>query len=103
MAFRSILKRVGTWYYEEAGWCKYGLLRDDLLPENPAVQETLRRLPPHVLAARDMRFKRAFDLDLKKLILPREQWTKIQDDLPYLEPTLSEVNNEMKQRKLFHA
>ena len=56
-----------------------GLWRDDLLHETPAVQEALKRLPQDVLDARNFRMVRAGYLDLRKDILPKEEWTKLED------------------------
>ena len=32
--------------YNLSGWNQYGLYKDDLMVENPDVQEAIRRLPP---------------------------------------------------------
>jgi len=91
-----LLRRANPYY-------KYGLLYDDLIVETPPVQETLRRLPPSVLADRDRRFKMAFEASFKHVYLPEHLWTKPEQDVSYLEPTLSEVLEEIKARKDYRA
>eukprot|EP01112_Ceratiomyxa_fruticulosa_P018190 TRINITY_DN5776_c0_g3_i5.p1 TRINITY_DN5776_c0_g3~~TRINITY_DN5776_c0_g3_i5.p1 ORF type:complete len:101 (+),score=19.97 TRINITY_DN5776_c0_g3_i5:137-439(+) len=85
----------------EAPYLKYGLVADDLVLETPEVRETLRRLHPDILAARDRRMKLAFDCSMKKTFLPPDLWTKPEEDIGYLEPTLSEVENETEARRTF--
>uniref|UniRef100_A0A8D0BSB2 Cytochrome b-c1 complex subunit 7 n=1 Tax=Salvator merianae TaxID=96440 RepID=A0A8D0BSB2_SALMN len=65
---------------------KLGLLQDDTLYESPDVTETLKRLPEDVYYERLFHIKRALDLSMKHLILPKEQWVKYDEDKPYLEP-----------------
>ena len=53
-----------------------GLRMEDLyVEEDPVVAEALRRLPQEEQDLRLWRLKRALDLSLKKMILPRDQWT----------------------------
>lgn len=54
----------------------------------------MRRLPPQIKEDRDWRIKRAYDLQMKKITLPRDQWTTEQQDLPYLQPYIDEVHQE---------
>lgn len=61
-----------------------GLMRDDMLYENPDVKEALKRLPQHVQDERNFRIVRAMQLDAQKRILPKEQWTKFEDVSKYL-------------------
>lgn len=56
-----------------------GLMRDDIIRETPEVEEAIRRLPKDVYDQRIFRISRALNLSAKKNILPREQWTKIED------------------------
>ncbi|XP_029447612.1 cytochrome b-c1 complex subunit 7 isoform X2 [Rhinatrema bivittatum] len=76
-----------------------GLVRDDTLYENDDVKEAIRRLPEIVYDERNFRLKRALDLSLKHQILPKEQWTKYEEDVHYLEPYLKEVIHERKERE----
>ncbi|XP_063780216.1 cytochrome b-c1 complex subunit 7 isoform X2 [Pseudophryne corroboree] len=86
------------WYYNLAGFNKLGLMRDDTLYEDDSVKEAITRLPPKVYDDRIFRIKRALDLDMKKTILPKEQWTKYEEDFHYLEPYLKEVIRERKEK-----
>jgi hypothetical protein len=54
-------------------------MRDDLLDESPVVKEALRRLPENLQDERVFRIVRAGYLCLKKDVLPKEQWTKLED------------------------
>lgn len=54
-----------------------GLRYDDLLNEDHyEVREAVRRLPENEKNLRNYRLKRALDLDTKRMILSREEWTK---------------------------
>lgn len=63
--------------YSLNGFQSVGLRREDLLNEDfPEIREAVRRLPEVERNLRHYRMKRALDLDLKRSILPRDQWTK---------------------------
>ncbi|XP_040909004.1 cytochrome b-c1 complex subunit 7 [Toxotes jaculatrix] len=87
------------WYYNLCGFNKLGLVRDDTLYEDSDVKEALRRLPETVYNERMFRIKRALDLSMKQQILPKEQWTKYEEDVRYLSPYLNEVIRERKERE----
>ncbi|XP_060798021.1 cytochrome b-c1 complex subunit 7-like [Neoarius graeffei] len=74
-------------------------MRDDTIHETPHVKEAIQRLPEPVYNHRMFRIKRAFDLCLKHQILPKDQWTKFEKDVPYLRPYLKEVIRERKERE----
>lgn len=76
-----------------------GLLRDDLLHENDDVKEALRRLPDHVVDERNFRLIRAMQLSLQKNILPKEEWTKLEEDTLYLTPIVEQVKKERAERE----
>ncbi|KAG7268447.1 hypothetical protein CRUP_037007 [Coryphaenoides rupestris] len=76
-----------------------GLMRDDTLYEDKDVQEALKRLPETVYNDRVFRFKRALDITMKQQILPKDQWTKFEEDVPYLMPYVEEVIRERKERE----
>jgi len=84
--------------YNFSGFNKYGLHRDDVIRETPDVLETLRRLPKEVVDDRNFRLHRALLVSAQKTYLPKEQWTQYEDDTPYLEPTLSEVQAELAEQ-----
>ncbi|CAN9504020.1 unnamed protein product [Ophioblennius macclurei] len=93
---------VGTfrkWYYGMCGFNKLGLMRDDTIYEDSDVKEALRRIPEGVYNDRMFRIKRALDLSMKQQILPKDQWTKYEEDVHYLTPYLDEVIRERKERE----
>ncbi|KPP76901.1 cytochrome b-c1 complex subunit 7-like [Scleropages formosus] len=94
-----LLTSLCKWYYSAAGFNKIGLMRDDTLLEDEDVKEAIRRLPEKVYNDRVFRIKRALDLSMKHQILPKEQWTKYEEDVRYLEPYLKEVIRERKERE----
>uniref|UniRef100_A0A3P9LVA2 Cytochrome b-c1 complex subunit 7 n=2 Tax=Oryzias latipes TaxID=8090 RepID=A0A3P9LVA2_ORYLA len=86
------------WYYNLCGFNKLGLMRDDTIIEDADVKEALRRLPERVYNDRMFRIKRALDLSMKQQILPKEQWTKYEEDF-YLTPYLEEVIRERNEKE----
>lgn len=72
--------------------------RDDVLYENEDVKEALRRLPKDLYDERHYRIIRALHLSMTKTILPKEQWTKYEEDFKYLEPYIKEVEKEREER-----
>lgn len=66
--------------------------------ENEAVKEAIRRLPNDLYDERMFRITRALHLSMTKTILPKEQWTKYEEDHKYLEPYLEEVEREMSEK-----
>lgn len=94
---RQALKRL---MFNINGWRQYGLLYEDLLDEwQDDVKEAVRRLPPKDYHERTFRIVRAMQYSLMHRILPKEQWTKFEDDVPYLTPYLDEINKEKKEKE----
>ncbi|XP_049874904.1 cytochrome b-c1 complex subunit 7-like [Pectinophora gossypiella] len=93
---RSALKK---WAYNLSGFNQYGLLRDDCLHETPDVKEALRRIPQHVVDERNYRIVRAVQLSIVKQILPKEEWTKYEEDKLYLTPVVEQVAKERQERE----
>ncbi|XP_026867476.1 cytochrome b-c1 complex subunit 7 isoform X2 [Electrophorus electricus] len=87
------------WYYNACGFNKLGLVRDDTVYENTDVKEAIRRLPEPVYNDRMFRIRRALDLSMKHQILPKDQWTKYEEDVHYLQPYLKEVIRERKEKE----
>ncbi|XP_051245788.1 cytochrome b-c1 complex subunit 7 [Dicentrarchus labrax] len=87
------------WYYSMCGFNKLGLMRDDTLYEDSDVKESLKRLSEDQYNDRMFRIKRAMDLSMKQQILPKEQWTKFEEDVHYLTPHLAEVIRERKEKE----
>jgi ubiquinol-cytochrome c reductase subunit 7 len=79
-----------------------GLKFDDLLIEsNPDVETALKLLPKEETYARHFRYKRAFQLSLMHRVLPKDQWTKPEEDIPYLQPYIEQAHQERKEREAF--
>ncbi|XP_063007596.1 cytochrome b-c1 complex subunit 7 [Melospiza melodia melodia] len=97
-----LFERLCKWYYNAAGFNKYGLMRDDTLYEDDDVKEALKRLPEQLYNERMFRIKRALDLSLKHQILPKDQWVKYEEDHRYLEPYLKEVIRERQEREAWN-
>uniref|UniRef100_A0A8C8RZK5 Cytochrome b-c1 complex subunit 7 n=1 Tax=Pelusios castaneus TaxID=367368 RepID=A0A8C8RZK5_9SAUR len=98
-ASSRLLEGFRKWYYNAAGFNQLGLMRDDMLYEDDDVKEALKRLPEDVYYERLFRMKRALDLSMKHQILPKEQWTKFEEDKRYLEPYLKDVIRERLERE----
>uniref|UniRef100_A0A2K6KMZ8 Cytochrome b-c1 complex subunit 7 n=1 Tax=Rhinopithecus bieti TaxID=61621 RepID=A0A2K6KMZ8_RHIBE len=77
------LDHIQKWYYNAAGFNNLRLIR---LPEN-------------LYNDRMFHIKRALDLTMKHQILPKEQWTKYEEENVYLELYLKEVIRERKERE----
>lgn len=73
---------------------------DDLISEeNEDVQKALKRLPPRQSYDRVFRLRRAVQLSVQQKILPRAEWTKPEEDKPYLGPLLSVLEAEARERE----
>ncbi|RXM28459.1 Cytochrome b-c1 complex subunit 7 [Acipenser ruthenus] len=92
-----LLSGLRKWYYNAAGFNKLGLMRDDTMYEDDDVKEALKRLPEPVYNDRMFRIKRALDLSMKQQVLPKDQWTKYEEDDNYLTPYVKEVVCEKKE------
>ncbi|XP_069477498.1 cytochrome b-c1 complex subunit 7 [Ambystoma mexicanum] len=98
-ASSRLFEGLCKWYYNAAGFNKLGLLRDDTIYENDDVKEAVKRLPPKAVDDRNFRIKRALDLTAKHQVLPKEMWTKYEEEDYYLTPYLKEVIRERKERQ----
>lgn len=85
--------------FKQAGYYKLGLLAHDMLNETPVVAEAIRRLPKEVQDQRNYRILRAVQCSITQSILPKNDWTKFEDDVPYLEPYIKEVEAEEAEKK----
>ncbi|KAI0831060.1 ubiquinol-cytochrome-c reductase complex subunit 6 [Trametes gibbosa] len=93
------LKPVSTWYANVAGYRQVGLKYDDLLvEERPDVERALARLTPREAYDRAFRFKRASQCSILHDNLPKDQWTKPEEDVRYLTPHVREVEREDLER-----
>ncbi|KAM9386330.1 cytochrome b-c1 complex subunit 7 [Pholidichthys leucotaenia] len=95
----KLLLGFHKWYYNLCGFNKLGLMYEDTIMENEDVKEAIRRLPDYVYNDRMFRLKRALDLTMKHRILPKDQWTRYEEDVRYLTPYLKEVIRERKERE----
>lgn len=77
------------------------MLNDVYDEDRPGVTEAIRRLPADVADARQSRIDVAFHLSMNKTYLPKEQWTKYEEDVKYLEPYLDEVKRELAEKKSY--
>lgn len=74
------------------------MLNDVYDDDTPAVAEAVRRLPADVFDARKARIDMAFHLSMNKIYLPKDQWTKYEEDVKYLDPYLEEVKREIAEK-----
>ncbi|PHH61251.1 hypothetical protein CDD81_629 [Ophiocordyceps australis] len=95
----KMLKPVAHWYADAAGYRKLGLRYDDLLEEErEAVQIALRRLSPKETYDRVFRIRRSTQCSYQHKLLPKDQWTKPEEDTPYLRNIVAQVEAEMAER-----
>ena len=98
------MKPLSNWYCNAAGYRQLGLRADDLLPEeNDTVQTALKRLQPKEAYDRVFRLRRAFQLSMSHSLLPKEEWTKAEEDVPYLSPIIKDIEAEMAEREDFES
>ncbi len=77
---------------------------DDLIPEeSETVQLALKRLSPRTSYDRVYRIRRATQLSLQHKLLQRSQWTKPDDDVPYLLPLIKEIEAELAEKENLDA
>ncbi|KAI1350638.1 cytochrome b-c1 complex subunit 7 [Xylaria sp. FL0043] len=89
---RNLLKPLAGWYANAAGYRQLGLLADDLiLEENEDVLKALARLPPKERYDRVYRLRRAIQCSVTHKLLPKDQWTKPEQDVRYLTPILEQI------------
>ncbi|KXJ90795.1 cytochrome b-c1 complex subunit 7 [Microdochium bolleyi] len=96
----NMLKPVANWYTNAAGYRQLGLRADDLIvEENEEVILALKRLPPQDSYDRVYRLRRAFQCSITHKLLPKEEWTKPEEDQPYLVPIIEQIKAENKERE----
>ncbi|ESO07532.1 hypothetical protein HELRODRAFT_76160, partial [Helobdella robusta] len=91
------------WFFNASGYNQLGLLHDDLLAETHEVKEALRRLPRSISGERQFRISRALYLSMRKEILPKEEWTKYNEDVRYLRPYIEEVERELDEKAAWNT
>ncbi|KAI2473234.1 14 kDa subunit of cytochrome bd ubiquinol oxidase [Annulohypoxylon bovei var. microspora] len=96
----KLLTPVASWYTNAAGYRKLGLLTDDLIcEEDENVLKALKRLPPKQAYDRVYRLRRAFQCSTSHKLLPKAEWTKDIDDVPYLQPLIEQIHAEEKEKQ----
>ncbi|KAF3935787.1 hypothetical protein ABW20_dc0110503 [Dactylellina cionopaga] len=100
----NFIKPIADRYCDLAGYRKVGLMYEDLLrEESPTVQLALKRLPPRIAYDRAFRLRRALQCSVTHTLLPKEEWIKASEDVPYLSPYIEEIEKEDKERKMFDS
>ncbi|KAF3936656.1 hypothetical protein ABW19_dt0206981 [Dactylella cylindrospora] len=100
----GFLKPIAERYADLAGYRKVGLLYEDLVrEETPVVQKALKRLPPRLAYDRAYRIRRALQCSVTHTLLPKDQWIKPEEDVPYLTPYIEEIEKEEAERQMFDA
>ncbi|KAK3186877.1 Cytochrome b-c1 complex subunit 7 [Lecanicillium sp. MT-2017a] len=95
----KMLKPAASWYADAAGYRKLGLRYDDLLEEeNESVQIALKRLSAKESYERIYRIRRSVQCSVQHKLLPKEQWTKPEEDTPYLRTILDQVEAELAEK-----
>ncbi|GMK55815.1 hypothetical protein CspeluHIS016_0208710 [Cutaneotrichosporon spelunceum] len=98
------LKPLANAYARAAGHRKVGLRYDDLIIEERLdVEKALNRLPAKEGYDRVYRMRVAFQQDLMRRPLPKEEWLKAEDDVRYLSPLINEVAAENAERDNWDA
>lgn len=93
------LKPIASWYANLAGYRKYGLKYDDLImEENQTMQKAISRLTEREQYDRSYRLRVASQLSILHKELPKEQWTKPDDDVRYITPLIKEIEKENQER-----
>ncbi|KAL1863945.1 hypothetical protein VTK73DRAFT_6324 [Phialemonium thermophilum] len=96
---RNLLNPLANWYANAAGYRKLGLRADDLISEeNAVVAQALKRLPMKENYDRVFRLRRAMQCSITHKLLPKSEWTKPEEDVPYLGPLIAEIEAEAKER-----
>ncbi|CAG8729047.1 20852_t:CDS:2 [Dentiscutata erythropus] len=100
----GLLKPVASFYANIAGYRQLGLRYDDISSDDGDItKEALKRISPKEQDLRTYRIRNAFQLSLQHDILPKEKWTKPEDDVRYLSPHIDEVVKEEEEREAFDA
>lgn len=96
--WEKIEKFLVTREWKNSEYRRLGLLYDDTIgDEDVIVIEAINRLPKEIREARERRIARAFDLGLHTDELPESEWTKMEDDVPYLQPYILWVEHEVDE------
>ncbi|KAJ3380896.1 Cytochrome b-c1 complex subunit 7 [Lobulomyces angularis] len=95
-------KKLSDMYTAQMGYRQIGLRLDDLIPEeNVIVAEAVRRLPPREYQNRIFRFRRALNVNALQQELPPSEWTKPEEDVPYMRPIIHQIESEIETKENF--
>jgi ubiquinol-cytochrome c reductase subunit 7 len=73
---------------------------DDLIEEEKeSVQVALKRLSAKESYDRVFRIRRAVQASIQHKLLPKNEWTKPEEDKPYLSPLIQQVEAELKEKE----
>jgi len=93
------IQPVATWYADRTGYRRVGLKYDDLIiEERDDVQKALSRLPARESYDRIYRINRASQASVLHRDLPKDKWTKPDQDTRYLTPYVNEAHAEDVER-----
>ncbi|ROV94541.1 hypothetical protein VMCG_08204 [Cytospora schulzeri] len=96
----NFIKPMANWYANASGYRQMGLRADDLIPEeSPTVQTALARMSEKDRYDRIFRIRRAVQLSIAHKLLPKAEWTKAEEDTPYLAPLIQLIEAEQKERE----
>jgi ubiquinol-cytochrome c reductase subunit 7 len=99
-ALMRIAQPLSEWYISASGYRKLGLRYDDLLNEESVVgHRAIQRLSPAQTYERVFRLRRAVQCSLQQKLLPENEWTKPEEDVPYLRPIIEQIEAEIKEEK----
>ncbi|KAK6518841.1 Cytochrome b-c1 complex subunit 7 [Arthrobotrys megalospora] len=103
-ALYNFIRPIAERYCELSGYRKVGLMYEDLLREEThTVQLALKRLPPRLAYDRAFRIRRALQCSVTHTLLPKDEWIKPEEDVPYLSPYIEEIEKEESERKMFDS
>ncbi|ODQ52895.1 cytochrome b-c1 complex subunit 7 [Saitoella complicata NRRL Y-17804] len=93
------LTPIANTYYKFTAYQQIGFRYDDLIPEeNLAMIKALKRLSPKEHADRVYRMRVASQCSMSHTLLPKEQWTTLDQDHRYISNILKEVEAEEQER-----
>ncbi|XP_048727244.1 cytochrome b-c1 complex subunit 7-like isoform X2 [Ostrea edulis] len=96
---RSLAYRIQRFAYYRSYFPSLGLWRDDLRRDTPVLKEALSRLPRTDVEGRNFRIARAVVLHNAKMMLPRDQWTELDDDKLYIGEIIEQIKKEIKEKE----
>ncbi|KAI1826015.1 cytochrome b-c1 complex subunit 7 [Xylaria intraflava] len=101
---KKLVMPIADWYCNTAGYRQLGLRADDLISEeNEVVLQAIKRLPPQEAYDRVYRLRRAVQCSVTHKLLPKDQWTKPDEDVHYLSPIIAEIRAAEKEKENLDA